>query len=160
MRLCAGFSRSKTLLGQSLLGLILNLPAPSSVARQTDPDKSELGKIRGKAATQHEIAVILLDKKEFEKAASEAGKIFEMKWPQDQEAVLLKELKFFADQFLHRQQAPLGLQLLEKSSKWFKLNSSHVEIWKEKGFLYKQMNQMDKALDCFREAQRLEKSNE
>ncbi len=158
MKLRAGFSRSKTVLAPSILGLFLGFPPLASVARQAAPNNPELGKIRSMAATQHEIVVLLLEKKEYLKAATEAEKIFKMKWPPDQEPLLLKELMFFADQFLHREQAPLGVHLLDTSLKWFKSNTSMVEIWKEKGYFYKQMNQMDKALECFLEAQRLEKN--
>jgi len=160
MKLHAGLTRSKAVLAPSFLGLVLAVPAPQSPARQSVADNAELGKTRSRAATQHEIVVLLLEKKEFEKAASEAGKIFEMKWPPDQEQVLLRELLFFSDQFLHRDQAHVALLLLDKNMKWFKSEASQAAIWKDKGYLFKRMNQMDKALDCFREAQRLEKSNQ
>ena len=52
----------------------------------------ELGRTRSVAETQHEIVMLLIKKKEYEKAATEAHKIFEMKWPQNQEPLLLHEL--------------------------------------------------------------------
>jgi tetratricopeptide (TPR) repeat protein len=102
--------------------------------------------------------MLLLEKNEFSKALTEANKIFEMSWPENQEAILLKELLYLSDRFMHKEQTPLGLQLLETNQRMFKSAASQASIWKEKGYLYKKMNQADKALECFREAQRLEQS--
>jgi tetratricopeptide (TPR) repeat protein len=115
-----------------------------------------LDKTKSRAVTQHEIVVLLIKQKEFQKAAAEANKIFEMKWPEDQEPLLLKELLFLSGQFLVGGQAPLGMQIIEKNSKLFKRVPSRIEILKEKGYLYKNMNQNEKALECFRKAQELE----
>jgi tetratricopeptide (TPR) repeat protein len=117
----------------------------------------DLNKTRSVAESQHEIVMILLEKKEFAKAQEEASKIFQMKWPQSQEPVLLRELLWFSDKFLDNGQPALAVRLLETNLNTFKENSSKAAIWKEKGYLLKEMGQDDKALDCFREAQRLEK---
>jgi len=135
-----------------------DLPARfSAAASQAEIRTPTLERTKSKAETTHEIVMLLIRKKEFTQAAEEANKIFQMKWPSDQEPVLLKELLFFADQFLHQDQAAIGVQLLEANSRSFKLATSQVAIWKEKGYLFKKMGQDSKALECFREAQRLEK---
>ncbi len=115
-----------------------------------------LDKTKSMAGTQHEIVVLLLKQKDFQKAFAEANKIFEMKWPEDQEPLLLKELLFLSGQFMREGQAPLGLQFVERNSKMFKSTPSQIEIFRERGYLYKNMNQNDKAIDCFRKAQELE----
>jgi len=125
--------------------------------RPTQSGNESLKKMRSIAETQHELAMLLMGKKEFSKAAEEASKIFDLEWPVEEEPVLLKELIRFSDQFRHEDQATLGIQLLENNFKAFKTTPSRATIWKEKGYLYKNLNQMDKALECFREAQRLEK---
>ena len=111
------------------------------------------------AEAQHEIAVLLITKREYDKAVEEAAKIFQMAWPAGQEPVLLKDLLFFADEFLHNGQPTYGLLLLERVGGGFKGVPSRIAIWKEKGYLHKELNQADKALECFREAQRLEKAH-
>ena len=116
-----------------------------------------LQKTRSMAEAQHEIAVLLIQKEEYRRAVDEAAKIFQMSWPDDQEAVLLKELRFFADQFLHGAQPGYGIRLIEAVQGRFRDVKSRIAISKEKGYLYKEMNQRDKALECFREAQRLER---
>jgi len=126
--------------------------------RPTQSEDESLKKMRSIAETQHEVVMLLLRKKEFSKAAEEASKIFNLEWPVEEEPVLLKELRLLSDQFRHEDQAALGIQLLENNMKAFKTNPSRAEIWKEKGYLYKTLNQTDKALECFREAQKLEKS--
>jgi tetratricopeptide (TPR) repeat protein len=125
--------------------------------RPSQPDTASIKKMRSIAETQHEIAMLLLSKKEFSKAAEEASKIFDMKWPVEEEPVLIKELLHFSGQFRLQNQSALGIQFLEKNLKAFKTTPSRATIWKEKGYLYKNLNQMDKAIECFREAQRLEK---
>jgi tetratricopeptide (TPR) repeat protein len=128
------------------------LPVKSAAAAQA----SDSSNTRSLAESQHEIVMLLLKKDAYDQALAEANKIFEMKWPEDQEPVLLKEALFFSNQFLRGNKASMALSLLENSAKHFKKPSSLAAIWKEKGYVYKQMNQDDKALDCFREAQRLE----
>jgi hypothetical protein len=108
------------------------------------------------AEAQHEIVMLLIRKREYSQAAVEAGKIFAMNWPVDQEPVLLKELLFLSDQFVHNGQPKIGLQLLEDNSKPFRTTPSRISIWKEKGYLYKLLKDDDRALDCFRQARRLE----
>jgi len=124
---------------------------------QAGSQPAELGKMRSIAESQHEIVMSLIRKKEFSQALSEANKIFQLNWPPNQEAPLRKDLLYFADQFLHGGQAAIGLQLLETNLKAFKNNASRAAILKEKGYLHKNMGQEDKAIECFREAQRLEK---
>jgi tetratricopeptide (TPR) repeat protein len=126
---------------------------------QANLQPAELSKMRSFAESQHEIAMILIRKKDFSQALSEANKIFELRWPAAQEEILRKDLLYFADQFLHGGQAALGVQLLETNLKSFKSSASRAAILKEKGYLHKNLGQADKAIDCFREAQRLEKND-
>ncbi len=134
------------------------LPIAPLCGQQSDPPAA-LGKTKSMAETQHEIVMLLIKQKEFQKAVAEANKIFEMRWPDDQEPLLLKELLFLSDQFLRQGQASLGLQVIDRSSKCFRSSPSQIAIWKEKGYLYKNMNQNDKAIDCFRRAKELEDKN-
>jgi tetratricopeptide (TPR) repeat protein len=135
--------------------LTVLIPAvPLSAQRAQAPD---LGKTKSMAEMQHEIVMLLMKKKDYEKAAAEANKIFEMTWPADQEPLLLREMLYLSDQFLHQGQAPLALQLVEKNSRHFKSPASQIAVLKEKGYLYKGMGQDDKAIECFRQAQDLEK---
>ncbi len=122
-------------------------------------EDESLAKIRSMAESQHEIVMLLLKKKEYNRVVPEACKIFEMQWPPQQEPLLLKELLYFTDQFLHEGKADLGLKLLELNLGAFKTRASLVAIWKEKGYLYKKMDQLDKALEAFREAQRVEQES-
>jgi tetratricopeptide (TPR) repeat protein len=137
----------------SALLLLLCLSFTTGLPGQT----ADLARNKSFAESQHEIVKILISKKEFAKAAAEANKIFQMKWPDDQEPILLKELLGFSDQFLLYKQNELALQLLDTNLPLFKSSKSKASIWKEKGYLLEKMGQHDKALECFREAQRVEK---
>ena len=115
-----------------------------------------LGKIKSMAEAQHEIVLLLMKKQEYDKAMIEASRIFDMRWPGDQEPLLLKELLNLADQFLRQGQARLGLKLVERNSKCFRKTSSQAAILKESGYLHKSLTQNDKAIECFRKARDLE----
>jgi tetratricopeptide (TPR) repeat protein len=128
-------------------------PVPACLGAQA----ADLQRLRSIAESQHEIVMILIRKQEFAKAAAEAGKIFELKWPDDQEPTLRKELLDLADQFLHAGQTETALLLLETNLVRFKTARSQADIRKEMGYLNDKLGRPDKALECFREAQRLEK---
>lgn len=133
--------------------ILASLTIPHSPAQNSD-----IGKTRSLAASQHEIVVILIKKKEFDKAAEEANKIFQMKWPDDQQlvTVLLNELLDFAAEFDRNSQDALAVRLLETNLNTFKVPKDQAKIWQEKGFLLEKMGKHDEALACFREAMRLE----
>jgi tetratricopeptide (TPR) repeat protein len=111
------------------------------------------------AESQHEIVMLLLRKKEFVQAAAEADKIFQMDWPATEESRLLKDMLGFSGEFQRHEQPALGLQLLEKNMRVFKTPKSQAAILKEMGYLNKKLGNDDKALECFRRAQQLEKSS-
>jgi tetratricopeptide (TPR) repeat protein len=119
----------------------------------------ELGKTKSMAGTQHEIVMLLIKKKEYTKAAAEADKIFALKWPEDQEPLLLRELLIISDQLRQQGQAALSLQLIDRNSKCFKTTESRIALFKETGFLYKSLNQDDKAMEYFNKARELENKN-
>lgn len=134
-----------------LAGMIPIRPLPAS--QSGDP---ALEKMKRMAEMQQEIVLLLIKKKDYAKAVVEADKIFEMKWPEDQEPLLVKSLLYLSDQFLNQGQATLGLQLVEKNSRSFKKTGSQAAVLKEKGYLYKSLGQVYKAIECFRQAQNLE----
>jgi hypothetical protein len=140
-----------------LISLALAWSVEPAFTLQVGAPTGELGKTLSKAEAQHEIVMLLIRKKEFDKARIEAGKIFQMHWPVDKEPLLLKELLMLSEQFVRNEQPECGLKLLDENVKAFRTTESQVAIWKEKGYIYKILKENDKALDCFREARRLEK---
>jgi tetratricopeptide (TPR) repeat protein len=152
------YRSSKTPAGFLLLALLAGMISVVRLPAQGDASAS-LGKMKSMAEAQHEIVTLLIKKQEYDKAAAEANKIFDMKWPGDQEPLLLKELLNLADAFLQQNQAPLGLRLIERNSKYFKKTSSQASIFKEMGYLYKSLSQNDKAIEFFKKARDLEGSN-
>jgi tetratricopeptide (TPR) repeat protein len=145
----------KSIAGVLLIVLITGI-IPAVPLRGQSDSPAALGKTKSIAETQHEIVILLIRQKEFQKALTEANKIFEMKWPEDQEPLLLKALLYISGEFVRQGQAGFGLQAIEGNSKFFKKLPSQVALWKEKGYLFKGMNQNEKAIDCFRKAQELE----
>ncbi len=152
---CAGKITTGALLFVLLAGVISVGPLP---AYQADASAA-LGKMKSMAEAQHEIVLLLMKKQEYDKAMVEAYKIFDMRWPGDQEPLLLKEILNLADQFLSQGQAQLGLKLIERNIKYFKKTASQAAILKEMGYLYKSLKQDDKAIESFRKARDLEGGN-
>jgi hypothetical protein len=156
MKLAEFFSFRK-LRACALLFLLIGGSAPILPFTALQSNSQDLlSKTKSMAETQHEIVMLLLKNKEYEKAAMESNKIFDMSWPENQEPLLLKELRILTDQFLRQGQPLLGLRIIERNFKYFKKTSSQAEILKEKGYLHKNLNQNDRALECFRKAQELE----
>jgi tetratricopeptide (TPR) repeat protein len=150
-----GFQRISALLLLCFLFPIMPYALPE--APYEGPAPAQIEKMRSMAESQHEIVLLLVKKKDFEQALGEAAKIFQMPWPPDQEPLLLKDLLLIADQFHHAGQAAASIRLIDSNLKYFKTPSNLSSIWKEKGYLYKTLGESDKALECFRQAQKLEK---
>jgi tetratricopeptide (TPR) repeat protein len=148
----AGKITAAVILSALMMGM---LPVMPLAVEQADTAVS-LERIKSVAEAQHEIVVLLIKKKEYEKAAAEANKIFDMKWPDDQEPLLVKELRNLNDKFLSSGQALLGLRLIERNLSRFKRRSSQAALLKEMGYSYKSLGQDEKALDCFKKARDLE----
>jgi len=135
-------------------GLAMAFPVQGT--RNSGTPDASLEKMRSIAESQHEIFLLLLHKKEYPKAIDEAGRIFEMKWPPDQEPLLVRELISLSGRLVHAGQTPSGLLLLERNLKFFHSAKSRVSILKEMGYLHKTLDHDDQALDCFRQAKELE----
>jgi tetratricopeptide (TPR) repeat protein len=149
MRIGSALDRRHFLAG-TFLAFTAGLAVPRLPAQESD-----LNKTRRIAETQHDIVMILIKKKEFTKAAEEADKIFEMKWPESQEAALKKCLLDFSDLFRHDQHPEIALRLLDKHMNVFKSNKNRAEILMDKAYVLEGMGRHDEALECFREAKRL-----
>jgi len=139
-----------------LFSLFFTFPVRGVTACAEQGDSASVAKIRSRAANQHEIVMLLIQKKEFDQAATEACKIFDMDWPANMEPLLLTELQILSKKFKDEGQPAVALRVLDANTKAFKSKGSEIWIWNEKGYLYKSMKQNDKALECFRKAQRLE----
>ena len=137
------------------LFLAVDISASYLFAFQTDSPAS-LAKMKSMAEAQHEIVMLLIKKKEFDQAVTEANKIFDMNWPGNQEPLLLQEMLNLTRQFHQQGQALLGINLIERNLKIFKKKSSQCALLKEQGYLHKSLNQNDRALQCFRKARDLE----
>jgi len=150
---------SRRITAGALTAVLMLCLLPTVPLRGSD-SSIELGKTKSLAESQHEIVMLLMKKKEYQKAAIEAHKIFEMKWPEDQEPLLIRELLLISGRFVRQGQAGLSLEFIEQNSKCFKSTPSKIAILKEKGYLYKAMNQNEKAKEYFLKAIELEKKTD
>ncbi len=122
---------------------------------QLSSQATDLSQTRRIAEAQHDIVVILIKKKEFDQAAMEANKIFDMNWPEDQAGVLKDELLRFSDLFRHYHQPEIALRLLDSHMCMFKSAKMQAELLKDKAYLLEGVGRHDEALVCFRDYKRL-----
>ncbi len=134
-----------------LAGTLLAFTAGLAVPR-LHAQESDFNRTRKIAEAQHDIVMMLIKKKEFAKAAEEADKIFDMKWPENQEATLRKCLLNYSDLFRHDEHPEIALRLLDKHIDMFKSNKNRADILMDKAYLLEGMGRHDEALQCFREA--------
>ena len=117
------------------------------------PDRNQALSV---AESQYQIVVIQIKQKRFDKAMEEANKIFQMKWPPDEEPRLLKSLQLLSSEFLHSGKPDFSVRLLDSNIGAFKDPKSKAAIMKDKGYLLEKMGEPERAIECFREAMRLE----
>ncbi len=137
----------RRILAGTLLAFTAGLAVPRLPAQESDFNRT-----RKIAEAQHDIVMMLIRKKEFTRAAEEADKIFDMKWPENQETTLRKCLLNYSDLFRHDEHPEIALRLLDKHIGMFKSNKNRADILMDKAYLLEGMGRHDEALQCFREA--------
>ncbi len=137
--------------------LPLLLPLLTLVSVQQKPDWEE---IRHIAEAQHEILLLLIEKKEFEKIPKVAGEIFRLPFPPDQEHLVVKEVEILTDALLHHNQLGLAHRILDDALKCLKTSRSRAQIHREKAYVFKKEGKNDEAMAEFEKSVALEKADE
>lgn len=126
----------------------------SPVSTQPGSDWEE---VRHIAETQHEILLLLIEKKDFEKIPKVAGEIFRLPFPADQEHLVVKEVEILTDALLHHNQVALAHRILDDALKCVKTNRSRAQLHREKAYLFKKEGKADEAMAEFEQSVKLEK---
>jgi hypothetical protein len=121
--------------------LIDVVPVMASFANQTNP--ASLQTMKNMAAAQHEVVVLLTKKEAYAKAMAEANEIFDMKWPDKEEPLLVKEMLFLTEKFLSSGQAHCGIKLIDENLWRVKMSSSQATLLKERDYLHERLHQLD-----------------
>jgi len=115
-------------------------------------------KIRSIAETQHEIVMLLIKERGFDKILEAADQIFSLRFPDEQEHLFVEEGRILSDALAHQNQYDLAHQLLDRAILAVQKNSSQATLYKEKAYLCTRFGQDTCAMQFFQRALELEKS--
>ena len=115
--------------------------------------------IRHLAEAQHEIVMLLIEKGEFSKVPEAAAEIFALKFPPDQEHLLLKEVEILVDALLQQQQIGVAHQVVDAALQCVSTSKAKAQLHRERGYLFKNEGKTEDAMKSFEESKALEKNN-
>lgn len=121
-------------------------------------ESEEWERIRSMAETQHEIVMLLIKNGEYTKVPEASKKIFSLKFPPEQEHLLVDEGHILTDALMRLNQFDLAHQILDQAIEAAKLDSSKARLYKEKAYLLKKQGKDDEAMGLFEKALKLEES--
>ncbi len=121
-------------------------------------DSQSWERSRSVAEAQHEIVMLLIKGKEFDRVLSASQEIFSLSFPYTQEHLFVTEGRILSSALYDQQQYGLAQALLDQALQAVNSNSSKAVLFKEKAFLCKQEGKNDEAMEFFGKAIELEKS--
>jgi len=132
--------------GFALVASLLGVEPPD----QTLEDKKSI------AVSQHELLVLLIDKGQYDKVQPELQKILDLKFTDKHEKYVVDEILILSELLSKKNQHKLALQLADMGLGSLREKDSQARLYKEKGFIYKQMGLSDKAMEMFEKGKALE----
>ncbi len=108
--------------------------------------------IRPIAEAQHEIVLLLIERKEFDKVPGAAREIFNLGFPEDQEHRLVKEAEILTNALLHHNQIRVAHQVLDDALSCVKTRGARAKLHREKAYVYKKEGKTDEAMREFEKA--------
>ena len=133
--------------------LILSLGLQSNIV-----DSQSWERARTVAEAQHEIVMLLIKGKQFDKALQASQEIFSLRFPYNQEHLFVTEGQNLSGALYDHQQYELAQALLDQALRAVNSNNSKALLYKEKAYLCKQEGKTDEAMEFFEKAIELEKS--
>jgi hypothetical protein len=136
------------------LAFTLAVILPSPFLAQAGGTWEEVRKI---ALAQHEIVMLLIEKKEFEKVPDAAREIFTLPFPPDQEHRVVKEAELLSDALQHHGQFEVAHLMLDMAMNCVSTTKAQAQLHREKAFLLKKEGKTDEAMEAFQKSVELEK---
>jgi len=133
--------------------LILSLSLQANLVDSQGWERS-----RSVAESQHEIVMLLIRGKAFDKVLRASQEIFSLRFPYNQEHLFVTEGQILSDALYDHQQYELAQALLDQALRAVNSNNSKALLYKEKAYLCKQEGKTDEAMEFFEKAVELEKS--
>jgi len=133
--------------------LILSLSLQANLVDSQGWERS-----RSVAESQHEIVMLLIRGKAFDKVLRASQEIFSLRFPYNQEHLFVTEGQILSGALYDHQQYELAQALLDQALRAVNSNNSKALLYKEKAYLCKQEGKTDEAMELFEKAVELEKS--
>ncbi len=133
--------------------LILSLGLQANIVDSQSWERS-----RSVAEAQHEIVMLLIKGKEFDKVLSASQQIFSLGFPYTQEHLFVTEGRILSSALYDHQQYELAQALLDQALQVVNSNDSKALLYKEKAYLCDKEGKTDEAMKFFEMAVELSKS--
>ena len=121
-------------------------------------EEGEWDQTRRIAEAQHEVVLLLIRDKAFDKVLDGCKKIFSLSFPRDREHLLVKSVTVFADSLVRQEQLGLARKVLDAALRAVRFKPAKATLYKEKGYISKVEGKDQEALDFFEEAVKLDQS--
>ncbi len=121
-------------------------------------EEGEWNQTRRIAEAQHEVVLLLIRDKAFDKVLDGCKKIFSLSFPRDREHLLVKSVTVFADSLVRQEQLGLARKVLDAALRAVRFKPSKATLYKEKGYISKVEGKDQEALNFFEEAVKLGQS--
>ena len=139
----------------NLFVLLILLLSPQTTP--TNPQNWE--QIRGTAERQHEIVMLLIRRRNFDRVLQASKEIFSLDFPPSQESLFVEEGRILAEALILHQQYELAQSLLDQALQAVRSNQSKAALYKEKAYLCTKLDKDDEAMEFFEKAMELERSS-
>ena len=121
-------------------------------------DSQSWERSRSVAEAQHEIVMLLIKGREFDKVLQASQEIFSLRFPYSQEHLFVTEGRILATALHDQQQHELAHALLDQALQAVNSNESKALLYKEKAYLCTKEGRDDDAMEFFEKAVELTKS--
>jgi tetratricopeptide (TPR) repeat protein len=122
------------------------------------PGQSEWDKSKSIAASQHEIAMLAIKNKQYDKVLPASAKIFSLNFPADRENLLVEHAQIVIHCLIQDEQYDLAHRVLDEALKAVHSNKSKAELYKEKAYTCKKEGKDEQAISFFQKAVELEEA--
>lgn len=111
---------------------------------------------RRAAEAQHEIIVLSIKLSNYDQVLPEVRKVLALKFPEEHESKLSREIDFISDELMHRSQFEIAYKILDEGMAPLRVNSNKAILLRRKAYILKKQGREQEALQCFKQAVALE----
>lgn len=117
-------------------------------------------KVRSIAEAQHDIVMLLIKNKEFDKVLPASKKIFGLNFPQNREPLLVNHAQILSDSLIQSRQFALAHRILDEALKSVRSNKSKATLLKEKALVCTKEGKDKEAVRYLQEAVKMEETRQ